>query len=96
MNPRRISFAKEFDQAFRNLAPDLQHQVRDAIHHFRARSAEHALRPERKSGLPGIWAFRATRGVRVFYVQRKDAQGTYNELIYVGPHDDYRTIGRRR
>src|SRR6185312_8363753 len=96
MNPRRVSFAKEFDQAFRDLTPDLKRQVREAILHFRARSAEHALRPERKSGLQGIWAFRATRGVRVFYVQKKDAQGAYSELVHVGRHDDYRTIARQR
>jgi hypothetical protein len=95
MNPRRLYFAKGFDKAFRNLTPDLQRQVRQAILHFRERSAEHALRPERKSGLQGIWAFRVTRGLRVFYFQKRDAQGTYSELIHVGPHDDYRTIGRR-
>jgi len=96
MNARRVSFTKKFDQAFRNLTPEVQREIREAILHFRARNAEHALRPERKSGLQGIWAFRATRGVRVFYAQKKDAQGAYSELVDVGPHDDYRTISRRR
>ena len=96
MSPRRLYFAKEFDQAFRKLPPDLQHQVRQAILHFRARTAEHALRPERKAGLHGIWAFRATRGLRVFYLQKKDGQGAYSEIFHVGPHDDYRTVARRR
>jgi len=47
-------------------------------------------------GLGGIWAFRVTRGVRVFYTREKDEQGAYSRLIHVGPHDDYQTVGRRR
>jgi hypothetical protein len=96
MKPRRILFAAGFDKAFRDLTPGLQRQVREAIRDFRSRSAENALRPERKQGLHGIWAFRVTSGVRVFYSQKKDADGTYSELFHVGPHDDYRIVGRRR
>jgi mRNA-degrading endonuclease RelE of RelBE toxin-antitoxin system len=95
MRPRRVQFAVNFDKAFRDL-PDLQGQIRETIRHFINRTAENALQPERKAGLRGIWAFRVTSGVRVFYTQGKDAQGTYSELFHVGPHDDYRTIERRR
>jgi hypothetical protein len=96
MKPRRIAFAGQFDKAFRGLSPELQLQVRDAIQCFKNRSAENALRPERKSGLGGIWAFRVTSGTRVFYMQEMDEAGTYSLLFHVGPHDDYRTIERRR
>jgi hypothetical protein len=96
MKPRRIVLSGGFDRAFRELTLDLQRQVRDAIQNFRNRSAENALRPERKSGLGGIWAFRVTSGVRVFYTQLRDEHGAYSELFHVGPHDDYRTVVRRR
>jgi hypothetical protein len=74
----------------------LRDQTIAAVSQFIERTAEHSLQPDRKQGLSGIWAFRVTSGVRVFYVQKKDAEGTYSELFHVGPHDDYRTIGRRR
>lgn len=96
MKPRRILFTANFNKAFRDLNPELQLQALAAIQNFRDRSAENSLRPERKSGLRGIWAFRVTSGVRVFYTQEKDEQGAYSELFHVGPHDDYRTIERRR
>ncbi|HZK91723.1 MAG TPA: hypothetical protein VFC56_16400 [Stellaceae bacterium] len=76
--------------------PNFNSKVIDAIQHFANRSAENALQPERKMGLGGIWAFRVTRGVRVFYTREKDEQGAYSRLIHVGPHDDYQTVGRRR
>jgi hypothetical protein len=66
------------------------------VKRFIDRTTEHALLPERKKGLQGIWAFRVTRDVRVFYVQKKDAAGTYSELFHVGPHDEYRTVGRKK
>ena len=94
--PRRVFFAAGFDRAFRSLRPELQEQVRQAIHHFRERTNENALPPERKAGLQGIWALRVTRDIRVFYTQEKDAQGSYSRLVHVGPHDDYRIVERRR
>jgi hypothetical protein len=96
MKPRRVFLTRGFDKAFRELGPELQRQARDAIQNFRNRSSENALRPERKSGLGSIWAFRVTSGVRVFYTQKKDDVGSYSELFHIGPHDDYRTIERRR
>jgi hypothetical protein len=96
MKPRRVEFAPGFNKAFRELPRELQEQVIEAVTHFRNRNAEHSLQPQRKAGLQGIWAFRVTSGVRVFYVQRKDSEGTYSELFHVGPHDDYRTISRKR
>lgn len=96
MKPRRVSFTEQFNRAFQELAPELQLQVRAAVQNFRSRTAENSLRPERKSGLRGIWAFRVTGGVRVFYTQEKDEQGTYSLLFHVGPHDDYRVVERRR
>jgi len=95
MRPRRVKTAPGFDGALRRLSPELRDQTIEAVRHFIARTAENALRPERKQGLQDVWAFRVTRGVRVFYVQRRDANGTYSELFHVGPHDDYRTISRR-
>jgi hypothetical protein len=80
----------------RNCPPELQTQIIRAVEHFTNRTAENSLRPERKQGLEDVWAFRVTSGVRVFYRQAKDGKGTYSELVHVGPHDDYRTIGRRR
>jgi hypothetical protein len=95
MNPRRVKTAPGFEKALREQPPDLRDQIIDAVKRFIDRTAENSLRPERKSGLPGVWASRATSGVRVFYTQKKDADGGYSELFHVGPHDDYRTIGRR-
>lgn len=96
MRPRRVKTAPGFDKAFRELSPELREQTIQAVKQFIDRTAEHGLRPERKSGLKGIWAFRVTSGVRVFYVQKRDAEGTYSELFHVGPHDDYRMVTRRR
>ena len=96
MKPRRVKTAPGFDKALRGLPQSLREQTIQAVKHFINRTAEHSLQPERKKGLPGIWAFRVTSGVRVFYTQSKDADGAYSELFHVGPHDDYRTISRRR
>jgi hypothetical protein len=96
MKPRRVRYVENFNRSLQALPSDIQQQVIEAITSFINRSAENAVRPERKSGLGGVWAFRVTSGVRVFYVQGKDQQGTYSELFHVGPHDNYRTIERRR
>jgi hypothetical protein len=96
MKPRRVKTAPGFDKALRELPVNLRDQTIEAVKRFIDRSAEHALRPERKKGLQGIWAFRVTSGIRIFYVQKKDAAGAYSELFHVGPHDDYRTISRKR
>jgi len=96
MKPRRVKTAPGFEKALRDLPPNLRDQTIQAVKRFIDRTAEHSLQPERKMGLQGIWVFRVTGGVRVFYVQRKDASGTYSELFHVGPHDDYRTVARRR
>jgi len=74
----------------------LRGQTIEAVKQFIDRTAENSLQPERKTGLQGIWASRVTSGVRVFYVQKKDAEGAYSELFHVGPHDDYRTVTRKR
>jgi hypothetical protein len=95
MSPRRVKTAPGFNKALRELQPDLRDQTIEAVKRFISRTAENALRPERKSGLQGIWTFRVTSGVRVFYVQKKDASGTYSELFHVGHHDDYRIVSRR-
>jgi mRNA-degrading endonuclease RelE of RelBE toxin-antitoxin system len=92
MNARRIYLAPGFGSALRKLEPDVQELVKEAVRKFRDRSAESSLQPEKKSGLKGIWAFRVNLAIRVFYVQRRDKTGTYNELFHVGSHDDYRTV----
>jgi hypothetical protein len=96
MRPRRIRRERAFDEALRELPRELQESVIAAVGDFVDRSREHALRPERKSGLQGIWAFRVISSVRVFYVQETDESGRVNVLFHVGRHDDYRTIIRRR
>ena len=96
MRPRRVKTAPGFDKALRDLPANPRNQTIEAVKRFIDRTGERSLQPERKRGLPGIWAFRVTSGVRVFYVQKKDAEGVYSELFHVGPHDDYRTISRRR
>jgi len=96
MNPRRVRYADGFIQALNEFGPEQRRQIESAITHFINRSAENSLRPERKTGLRGIWAFRVTSGVRVFYTQGKDGHGRHSELFHVGPHDDYRTVERKR
>lgn len=96
MRPRRVRFERAFAEALRALPLELQQATREAVGAFINRSREHALRPERKSGLEGIWAFRVTAAVRVFYVQDTDEEGRVSVLFHVGRHDDYRTIIRRR
>ncbi len=96
MRPRRVKTAPGFDRALRELPPNVREQTIRAVRHFIDRTAENSLQPERKQGLRGVWAFRVTSGVRVFYVQKRDGEGAYSELFHVGPHDDYRTISRRR
>jgi mRNA-degrading endonuclease RelE of RelBE toxin-antitoxin system len=95
MKPRRVKTAPGFDKALRELPPNLREQTIEAVKRFIDRTGERSLQPERKKGLKGIWAFRVTSGVRVFYVQKKDAEGAYSELFHVGPHDDYRTVSRK-
>ena len=96
MKPRRVKTAPGFDKALRDLPLNLRDQTIETVKRFVDRTAERSLQPERKKGLQGIWAFRVTTGVRVFYVQKKDEAGTYSELFHVGPHDDYRTVSRKR
>lgn len=96
MRPRRVKTAPGFERAFRELPAALREQTIAAVRRFIDRTAENSLRPERKQGLQGIRAFRVTSGVRVFYVQKTDTEGSYSELFHVGPHDDYRTVSRRR
>ncbi len=96
MKPRRVKTAPGFEKALRDLPPNLRGQTIEAVKQFIDRTAENSLQPERKTGLQGIWASRVTSGVRVFYVQKKDAEGAYSELFHVGPHDDYRTVTRKR
>jgi mRNA-degrading endonuclease RelE of RelBE toxin-antitoxin system len=95
MKPRRVKTAPGFDKALRELPPNLREQTIEAVKRFIDRTGERSLQPERKKGLQGIWAFRVTSGVRVFYVQKKDAEGAYSELFHVGPHDDCRTVSRK-
>jgi hypothetical protein len=96
MRPRRVRFERAFTDALRALPPELRQATREAVGAFIDRSRENALRAERKRGLEGIWAFRVTSSVRVFYVQGTDEKGRISILFHVGRHDDYRTIIRRR
>jgi hypothetical protein len=96
MRPRRIRYRPAFYEALQALTPELRNATMEAIGAFIQRSREQALRPERKQGLSGIWTFRVTSGVRVFYVQEADEDGRVSTLFHVGRHDDYRTIVRRR
>jgi hypothetical protein len=96
MKPRRVRRERAFDKALRALPRELQEATIAAVGAFIDRSSEHALRPERKQGLGGIWAFRVTSAVRVFYVQDRDDIGLVSVLFGVGRHDDYRSIIRRR
>jgi hypothetical protein len=96
MNPRRVQFTNTFQNALNSCSSELRARVVEAVAAFINRSTENALRPERKSGLGGIWAFRVSGAVRVFYTQEKDKAGAYSLIFHGGPHDDYRTIERRR
>jgi hypothetical protein len=96
MRSRRVRYADSFGEALRACTLEIQRRTIAAVQQFINRSAEHSLRPERKAGLHGIWAFRVTSGVRVFYTQQRDEAGSYSLLFHVGPHDDYRTVERRR
>jgi hypothetical protein len=97
MERRRVIAEKSFVDALGRLTPEEQDATREAVRHFRDRSNENALRPERKSGLKGIWAFRVSSGIRVFYeVVKDDAGQTMNRLLHVGRHDDYRTVKRKK
>ena len=92
---RRITLGDGFQTAFRKLSPDIQEAVLISVRQFRERSAENSLRPEKKAGLKGVWAFRVNLGVRVFYIQRRDNIGIYSHLFHVCPHDDYREIASK-
>ena len=95
MRPRRIKLTEGFHRAFNSLpTAEDREAVTRALRHFIDRSAENALRVERKIGLE-IWAFRVTRGMRAFFVPKRDEQGRYEEIFHVGPHDDYRTVKRK-
>jgi mRNA-degrading endonuclease RelE of RelBE toxin-antitoxin system len=96
MHPRRVRFTAAFHRAYRKLSDEERRAVDVAVKAFIDRSRENALRPERKAGLRGMWAFRVDLGLRVFYTQERDAEGRISELFHVGRHDDYRIIARRR
>ena len=95
MRPRRFVISPGFDRALRRLTAAERIATQEAVRHFRDRTAENALRIERKSGLLGIWAFRVNNDLRVFFLQRTSSDGRYAELLHVGHHDDYRTIKRK-
>ena len=88
--------AASFGESLRDFPPDQQDRIKEALGKFRDRTAEHALRNERKEGI-GCWAFRVTgvSGVRVFHVPRSDDRGRYWLLFHVGQHNDYRTVRRK-
>ena len=66
MRPRRVRHERAFDEALRELPRELQLATIAAVGDFIDRSREHALRPERKSGLKGIWDVPShLRGARV-------------------------------
>lgn len=96
VTPRRITLANSFGAALRDFPLDQQNSIKEAVKKFRDRTAEHALRVERKEGI-GCWAFRvpAISGVRVFFVQERDDEGRKSRLFHVGPHDDYRIVKRK-
>lgn len=96
MKSKRVKYAPGFDRSLRKLSPEDRERVIAAIREFINRTAEHSLRPERKKGLPGIWAFRVTDSIRAFYTQKRDKEGAYSEIFHVGPHDDYRTVKQRK
>ena len=96
MRPRRVKFAPGLDRSLRKLSPENRERAIEAVRHFIDRTAENSLRPEKKPGLKGIWAFRVTDGLRTFYVQKRDGEGTYSEIFLVGHHDEYRTVERSR
>ena len=96
MRPRRISFAPGFDRSLRKLSQEDRERAIEAVRHFIDRTAENSLRTEKKQGLKGIWAFRVTDSIRAFYVQSRDGEGVYSELFYVGQHDEYRAIQRKK
>jgi mRNA-degrading endonuclease RelE of RelBE toxin-antitoxin system len=96
MSPRRVRFAAGFNRSYQRLPAATQRMTEEAVAAFIDRSREHALRPERKAGLRGIWTFRVDLDLRVFYTQERDADGRrVSELFHVGKHDDYRLISRR-
>jgi mRNA-degrading endonuclease RelE of RelBE toxin-antitoxin system len=96
MKRRRVRFSPAFERSYLKFPAEARQVIDAAIAAFIDRIREHALRPERKSGLEGIWTFRVDRGIRVFYTQERDAEGRISELFHVGRHDEYRTITRRR
>jgi len=97
MNPRRIELLPSFAAALKDLAPEIRDATLEAVKHFRNRTNENALQVERKSGLKGVWAFRVDRGHRVFFIQENGPDGDkVNQIFHVGPHDDYRTVTRKR
>ena len=96
MRPRRVRYPSSFDRSYLKFPDETRQMIAAAVDAFVDRSREHALRPERKSGLEGIWTFRVGLGIRVFYTQERDVEGRISELFHVGRHDEYRTITRRR
>ena len=96
MVPRRIRILPSFKSAYLGL-PELQNAIDEAVRHFVDRTNENALQVEKKAGLKGVWSFRIDRGNRAFFTQAKDGDGnTVNHLFHCGPHDDYRTVERKR
>jgi hypothetical protein len=96
MKARRVKFAPGFERTLRNLSIEEQEHAIKAIRQFIDGTAENSLRPEKKKGLKGIRAFRVTDRIRAFYIQKRDGEGTYNELFLVGQHNEYRTIKRKK
>jgi hypothetical protein len=96
MKARRVKFAPGFDRSLRKLSIEGREHAIKAVTQFIDRTAENSLRPEKKKGLRDILAFRVTDSIRIFYVHKRDGEGTYSELFFVGRHDEYRTIKRRR
>lgn len=95
MQPRRIEILPSFEAALKDLSPDLQEKVEEALVKFVDRSADNALRPEPKRGFDGVWSFRVSKGYRAFYVKERDFEGARYHLFYVGHHDDYRMVRKR-
>jgi mRNA-degrading endonuclease RelE of RelBE toxin-antitoxin system len=97
MKARRVRFAPGFDRSLRKLSStEDQERAISAIRQFIERSAENALQPEKKKGLKDIRTFRVTDSIRIFYVLKRNAEGAYSELFFVGRHDEYRTIKRKK
>ncbi len=88
----RLRTNKRFDNAFRQLPPNVRKQVAAALEKFVDNPSRPGLNFEPIVGRPGCYSIRAGRAYRILLLRDHDKEGEIFTAANVGRHDIYRRL----